>query len=206
MKKSLLTVTGALIIAGFTFAQQGTTPAQQDNTRTKSESEVKTQVRTGSQTQSGTGSQVGLNNDREKDLEFLTEAASAGLMEVELGKLAQQKPSSHAVKDYGRMMETHHSDANTKLKAVTQKLGVPVPSRMKAEHQENIDDLSKKSGEEFDKAYMDMMVKDHKEDINKFEDAQEDISDATIKQWVSSTLPVLKKHQQQAESIQEQIK
>jgi putative membrane protein len=73
-------------------------------------------------------------------------------------------------------------------------------------HEDNVESLSKKSGADFDKAYVDLMVRDHKEDVNKFEKASGEIQDATLKQWVSSTLPVLKNHLAEAEKLQAQVK
>ena len=143
--------------------------------------------------------------DRGKDLLFVNEAASAGLMEVQLGKMAQQKGVSQQVKDFGKLMEKHHSDANKKLMALTQKLGIPATSRMMEKHQDNIKNLGEKNGEAFDKAYMALMVRDHKEDIEKFEKAEDEISNTELQQWVTNTLPVLKTHSTKAKSIQEQV-
>ncbi|HEX2394093.1 MAG TPA: DUF4142 domain-containing protein, partial [Bacteroidales bacterium] len=107
-----------------------------------------------------------------KDGSFINEAASAGLMEVELGKLAQLKGSSQQVKDFGRMMERDHSDANRKLQAISSKMGLTPSTRMLDKHQDHLDRLKNKSGAEFDDDYMDLMVKDHDEDVEKFQKAQ----------------------------------
>jgi putative membrane protein len=50
------------------------------------------------------------------DYEYAVKAANGGLMEVELGKLAQsKKPLSPQVLEFGKMMVTDHSKANTEL-------------------------------------------------------------------------------------------
>ena len=54
----------------------------------------------------------------QKDSDFVKEASSGGMAEVELGKLAQQKGHSQAVKDFGSHMVTEHSKANDEFKAV----------------------------------------------------------------------------------------
>ncbi len=56
------------------------------------------------------------------------------------------------------------------------------------------EDLSKKSGTDFDKAYVSMMVDDHKKDVGEFEDASKNLKDADLKAFVDKTLPVLKGH------------
>jgi putative membrane protein len=222
MKKILLLAMSIMMVTAFSFGQESQTKSKagevksavQDKTK-ETNNKIKGTESGVSSSQSATGTgvsgavQPSANtkvSEKGKDLAFVNEAASAGLMEVQLGKLAQQKATSQQVKDFGRMMERDHSDANSKLKAAMQKVGVTVPSNMIEKHEDNVESLSKKSGADFDKAYVDLMVKDHKEDVNKFEKASSEIQDASLKQWVSSTLPVLKKHLAEAEKLQARVK
>lgn len=195
MKKLGLIVVSLMILPAFAFSQESQTKDDKSTSVTSSQS-----------TGTGSVSSKVSGYDRGKELEFVNEAASGGLMEIQLGRLAQQKGSSQQVKDYGRMMERDHADASNKLKMNMQKLGIPAPSTMLQKHEDNIEKLSKESGAEFDKAYIDLMVKDHKEDVNKFEKAAENIQEPSLKEWTSNTLPVLKKHLALAEQLQEQIK
>src|SRR5689334_12082691 len=82
---------------------------------------------------------------------FVKEAASGGMMEVELGKLAQQKAASEKVKDFGKKMEDDHSKANDELKQLASNKGVDLPSSLNKKHQSKVDKLSKLSGAEFDR-------------------------------------------------------
>src|SRR5512133_1073134 len=216
MKEILLLAMSIMMVTAFSFGQESQTKSKagevksavQDKTKETTNKIKGTETSaSSSQSATGTGSNASISvNEKGKDLAFVNEAASAGLMEVQLGKLAQQKATSQQVKDFGRMMERDHSDANTKLKAAMQKVGIAVPSNMIEKHEDNVESLSKKSGADFDKAYVDLMVKDHKEDVNKFEKASSEIQDASLKQWVSSTLPVLKKHLAEAEKLQARVK
>jgi putative membrane protein len=56
-------------------------------------------------------------------------------------------------------------------------------------------------GKDFDKEYMDMMLKDHKDDIDMFKKASSDLTDSTIKDFATSTLPTLQKHLDSAQAI-----
>ena len=133
--------------------------------------------------------------------EFVNKAASGGMMEVELGKIAQDKAQSQRVKDFGGMMVTDHSQANDELKGIASSKNAAVPSALMPEHQKHLDDLSKKSGADFDKAYMKMMLDDHKKDIAEFKKTSEKSTDAEIKNFATKTLPVLQKHLDSAKAI-----
>lgn len=142
----------------------------------------------------------------EDDNEFMVEAASGGLMEVELGKLAATNGASAQVKEFGAKMVTDHGQANEELKALAAQKGITIPSTPGADHQKHIDDLREKRGADFDKAYMSMMIDDHEKDVKNFEEASNDSKDADIKAFAAKTLPVLKQHHEMAKTIKDGLK
>src|SRR5881394_4255800 len=88
----------------------------------------------------------------EKDKTFMKKASKGGTMEVAMGKLAEQNGQSDDVKSFGKRMVTDHSKANEELKSIAEKKGVKLPTK---------EPTGKWSS---DKAYIDMMVKDHQKD------------------------------------------
>jgi len=137
---------------------------------------------------------------------FVKDAAQGGLMEVQLGKLAQEKAGDEKVKQFGKRMEQDHSKANDELKKIASDKGVQLSTDLDKKHKTKIDKLTKRSGTDFDKQYMNDMVSDHKEDIKKFQRVADKGKDADVKQFASQTLPTLKEHLQLAESTAQQVK
>jgi putative membrane protein len=140
------------------------------------------------------------------DSKRVVEVASGGMMEVVLGELAQQKAQDPRVKNFGQMMVTDHTKANEELKAMASRKNVTLPQTPGEDHRKHIDDLRNKTGRDFDKAYMSMMVDDHQEDINKFEKLANDATDADLKAFASKTLPVLRAHLDSAKAINDAVK
>ncbi len=136
-----------------------------------------------------------------KTIEFVQKAASGGMMEVQLGQVAQQNAKSDRVKSFGNMLQTDHTNANNELKSLATSKNIQVPTAMNAKDQKHVDELSKMKGSEFDKMYMNMMVNDHKEDIADFKKASNDLKDNDIKNFAGKTLPVLQKHLDSAIAI-----
>jgi putative membrane protein len=140
--------------------------------------------------------------DQKEDLsEFMTKAASGGMMEVELGKMAQQNGMNKQVKDFGSMMVKDHSKANEELKALAAKKNIVLPDSMGEDHMDNVKELRGKKGADFDNAYVDLMVEDHKEDVSMFEKASNNLEDADAKAFASKTLTTLRMHLKQAQAI-----
>ena len=125
---------------------------------------------------------------------FIPKAANGGMTEVELGKLAEEKGGSDEVKDFGKQMVKDHSKANDELKEVAGKMNVMVPDKLDAKHQAMITKMQALSGPAFDKAYVNGMVKAHKEDIALFENADKEVKNEDLKAFIEKTIPVMKEH------------
>jgi putative membrane protein len=128
------------------------------------------------------------------DRKFMEKAAQGGMAEVQLGKLATQKAESDQVKQFGQRMVDDHSKANQQLKQLASTKGVTLPTSLDKTSQHEYDKLSKLSGAQFDREYMDHMVSDHKKDISEFKSEAKKAKDADVKQFASSTLPTLEEH------------
>src|SRR5215208_4964064 len=100
------------------------------------------------------------------DWELFKEAAQGGMAEVTLGQMAANKAKSESVKSFGQQMVTDHGKANQELKDLAVAESVTLPTEMSADAKALQEKLSGLSGAEFDKIYMEEMLKDHKKDIS----------------------------------------
>jgi putative membrane protein len=182
-----LTKVSALMIAAAVTFPSGFALAASGSTKAESSRESKSKLPSGEE-------------------RFMKEAASGGLMEVELGKIAAEKGSHQRVKEFGKRMQADHSKANAQLKKIASSKGVELPTEPSGEHKSTMDKLTKLSGAEFDREYMEAMVDDHKEDIEKFQTQADKGKDPEVKKFASESLPILKKHLELAQSTEKQIK
>lgn len=132
---------------------------------------------------------------------FVKEAAIGGMMEVELGRYAQQNASNPRVKNFGAMMVRDHTRANDELKSIAAGKNITVPATIDDSHQSKMNDLMKKKGPDFDKDYMKDMVDDHNKDVDEFRKQSENSTDPEIKAFAAKTLQVLIVHQDSAKQI-----
>lgn len=141
----------------------------------------------------------------EEEQEFVTKAAQGNMAEVKVGKMAQEKATSDAVRQFAQKMVQDHGEANQKLKKIAQAKGVQWPEQPKEEHQELESKLSKEEGQKFDEKYIKEMVKDHEKDVSEYEEATETVKDQELKQYVQTTLPKLQSHLDMVKQIQENM-
>ena len=140
------------------------------------------------------------------DRKFVMEALKGGMAEVELGKLASEKASNDAVKQFGKRMADDHGKAGEELKKLAQDKGITPPMELDGKHKKLHDRLSKLSGAQFDRAYVDEMVKDHRKDVKEFQREAEKAKDPDVKSFASKTLPTLQDHLKQIEGVHAQMK
>ncbi len=142
----------------------------------------------------------------EPDTDFAVEAADGGMLEVKVAELAISKASSPKVKEFAQTIVADHTKANEELKTLAQQKNITLPDSLSEKNQKKYEDLSEESGADFDKAYCEFMVKDHKDDIDKFKKAADEAKDADLKSWAAGKVPVLEHHLSLAQQMEESVK
>lgn len=141
------------------------------------------------------------------DATFAVNTADAGMTEIQAGQLAEKMGTAKDVKDYGAMMVKDHTEAADKLKTLAASKNITLPTTLSSDAQKTIDDLQKKQqGKDFDKAYFDQMISDHKKVISAFEDESKNGSDADIRAFADNTLTTLRHHLDEAEKCRKMMK
>lgn len=128
------------------------------------------------------------------DRTFVEKAAINGMAEVAMGKMAQDKGSSDAVKQFGARMVTDHTKANDELMQIASSKGVQPPADLDRKHKAESDKLSKLSGADFDRAYLKSQVAGHKDTASLLEKQSKSGRDADLKAFAAKTLPVVQDH------------
>jgi len=142
----------------------------------------------------------------EADAKFTTQAAVGGMAEVELGKMALEKSSNPQVKEFATMMVKDHGMANTELMAIAKQKNITLPSTVDDEHKKKMEDLSKKTGADFDKAYVSAMVDGHKSTLKLMEDESKNGKDADLKSFATKTAPIVQSHLVMINKINDSMK
>lgn len=136
------------------------------------------------------------------DNKFAREAATGGMEEVELGKIAVRNASNEKVKAFGQRMVDDHSKANDQLMMVASKNNITLPTSLDSKQKSEVDRLSALSGAGFDRAYMRDMVKDHEKDIAGFQKESSSGMNPDLKNFATTTLPILQMHLQMAKDTE----
>lgn len=135
------------------------------------------------------------NSVRDNEVYFLTKVTEICLEAVKLGELAQQSSSLSDVKDLGKRMEHAHAKYLDDLALLARKQLIILPSNVTNDSQEIYNRLSQTPRSQFDKAYCDRVVSNHKEAIGVFENTsiKKEIA-VEIQEWSIIILAELRIH------------
>lgn len=127
---------------------------------------------------------------KNSDEKFAIEAASGGMIEVEMGKTGQSNAKHPLVKKFASMMIRERSKTNDELKSIL--IAKNISMMALESHLLHLKHLENKKGCEYDKEFMRMMVEDRRKDIELFKRECKYGNDAEFKQFAKNALPVLK--------------
>ena len=139
----------------------------------------------------------------------ITDAANKG--EIEQAKLALHKAKDPQVKQFAQMMIDHHGAEQKKEQQLCSTLNVQpettqTSTQLQTDSQNAISSLSSQTGADFDKAYIDLQVKEHKEVLDSIDNKLiPNAKNAQLKSALEAFRPKIQEHLQKAQEIQQKL-
>lgn len=164
--------------------------------------------------------------------DFVWNAGTANLKEIRLAEFAEQTSTNDDVKTLARQMIHDHSAANRRLtkmamndhlilpdtnsfyvvvnndlpaKQATQLITHETPETMLKEQQLSAQQVEGFSGRDFDRAYAAVMVKDHADAIQLFQNASENVTNKDLSRFATKMLPTLNHHFEMAQMLETNV-
>jgi len=138
---------------------------------------------------------------RQEDKRFLGQVTQASLLNVAMGKLAAEKASSPAVKEFGTKMASDHERGLAIFKKVADRDGVPFDTQLDSSHKARLEKLAKLSGPEFDRAYIKDQLKAHQRMVSYFQSEADNSTDSMANRVAANLLPAVQKHLNDAKDL-----
>jgi len=150
-------------------------------------------------------------NTKLSDAEIASVAVTANQIDIDYANIAKQKSKNADVLKFAETMAADHKAVIDQAVALVTKLNVTpkdnaVSQKLVADAVKTKKALNSKSGNAFDKAYIDNEVAYHKAVINAVETVLiPNAQNAELKSLLQNVLPVLKTHLEHATMVQNKI-
>jgi putative membrane protein len=134
---------------------------------------------------------------------FTIRAALGHMTEIELGELALARSKDPGIQAFARRMVTDHRKSLEQLKrAAAADSGLALPGTLDEKHRKLKQSLASLQGKEFDAAYATAMAQGHDEAVALFDAAAHaDKLQDPLRQYATSTLPVVREHRNAAQEL-----
>ena len=202
-RSHILGLVGAVVLSSLAWTQMQTQPPQSGQTAPD---------------RSSSGSPMGVPRDNTPgnpgaappdqqmdpyitDKDFVRNAAESSATEVQLGRLAQDKASSDAVKEFGKRMVEAHTQTGQQLKQAGTALNVQLPTEPPRKAKKAEGKLAKLSGADFDRAYAKMAADEQKQTVKEFEHEAKNGRVTGVKDFAAKNLQAEQERQKQAEEL-----
>ena len=149
---------------------------------------------------------AGKTSMSKQDAKLLEDLARANRAEVALGKLAEQKAASDDVKRFGMHMVDDHGRMLDQGEKIAKSKNVQPRSGPDNKHQASQKKLEGLSGEQFDRAFMQQMVKHHEQALKLVNQAAQSARDPELKAMAKEAAPEVQKHLKMARELSSKAK
>lgn len=142
------------------------------------------------------------NDDISKSaITFIHQAGMSGNMEITMAQNAMEKASSDEVKNLAKTIADQHTELNNKLKDIAKSKNINFPVGVTSTLQDEMTEMTSKKGSDFDRAYLQWVIKEHQKDIDDFKRASAESKDEQVSQFASTAVPILQQHLDAAKAI-----
>ncbi|SEG04489.1 putative membrane protein [Bryocella elongata] len=139
------------------------------------------------------------------DKTFLANVSQAGVNEIKLSQLAEEKASDPKVKEFAHKMVVEHTALGKSLQPYADSWGVAPATDLDDSHKDDYKKLSGLSGKDFDKEYIADMVSDHNKAESLFKSEIKDTKDMKFRKTVESGYSHVVAHDNMAKSLKKQM-
>jgi len=128
------------------------------------------------------------------DVNFMKDAHSANLFEISASNQAISKSDDQQIKSLAQQLVNDHRQNDDKLTNLAARKGVGSLGSISQDKADQLAQLDKLNGADFNKEYLRQQRSAHQQTINEFQGAVNSVQDSDVRNYASNTLPALQEH------------
>jgi len=136
------------------------------------------------------------------DKRFVTDAANAGVYQVQAAQVAAKRAQDPKVQAYARMLVEQREKSNMALEKLAASRSMELPRELEHELRRRVRSLEEDKPEKVDREFVkNIGLDDSEKDIERFQRARERVKDPELKRYIETSLPMLQAQRKQAMSL-----
>jgi putative membrane protein len=165
-----------------------------------------TNIATGPDRRRGDRDDRGAAGVRVDAAEFIRDVGADNAMQIELAKLAEDRASSRAVRQYAEREKRDHERLQDQWVEMAKRNDMKISAKgMGPLHRDKVEQLKDVRGQNFDREYMTMMIRQHSDELSYWRKEGRDSQSPRVRELVNRGLPTLERHFEEAKQIGRQV-
>jgi putative membrane protein len=140
------------------------------------------------------------------DQRFVTAAALNGDFAAQLGQMAVDTSSNSDVVALGQELVDDYSSSDGDLATLAGNNGFTTPDTLDKAHQKQLDNLSKLSGDKFDRAFARLAQSSEQKNLKLFQKESHSTQNTDLQDFTSNNIPVIQTHVENARTLSASLK
>jgi putative membrane protein len=137
--------------------------------------------------------------------EFLVKTAQTDLAEIDMARSALKNSANRDVRDFANMIQTDGVKALGDVTDLMRDKFVREPSGVAVDLKRDIDRMARLTGPEFNREFMNMMVAEVEQSVERFRDQSNAAEDPDVMKFADDSLPQLEMHLEKARRLQSKL-
>lgn len=124
-------------------------------------------------------------------------------MQMELGRVAQERSQNTRIQTLGEVLVTDNIEIQARLKRIGEMYGIDKEPAISTEGSQIMRDIKSQEGEDFDRAFLELVIAEHKKDIERVEAFMLEETNTMARGAGSEIMELLQKHLEYAQAIKD---
>ena len=139
------------------------------------------------------------------DVDLILLAFMNNRMQYLMGEIAREKATSEAVRDFAESIVTRDEETRLKLEDMAQASNANLPEAIGAKQRVKIDSIRELPAGEFEEAYMQEVVYQYRENIDRLNELIQEADNPMIEGLAAEIIDIQQGHMRRAASVLEEI-
>lgn len=126
-------------------------------------------------------------------------------MQTTLGQMAEQKAASEQVQSLGTEIVEQNKQLMAKIEDLAKAAEMPLPQGLKVEHQQKLDSITQLSGQEFDQAFVNLLLEQQQESIELLDELSANADNPIIRGLASDIIETEQGQIERAEIVKQEM-
>jgi predicted outer membrane protein len=134
------------------------------------------------------------------DVDLLVKVRQAGLWETPTGQQMQQRATNSVVQEVGRRISTEHIELDAIVRQAADQLGVTLPSQPSAQQQEWMQEISARTGADYDRTAINLLRQAHGKVLPVIAQVRSGTRNELVREFATTAAQFVTRHHEYLES------